>query len=72
MASTADSIRPYVLHCIETFGINRSFFGSNWPVDWLFSSYDTLVDADHEITVDFTENEQAALFSKNAEAIYNI
>ncbi len=69
---TADSIRPYVLHCIETFGINRSFFGSNWPVDWLFSSYDTLVDAYHEITVDFTENEQAALFSKNAEAIYNI
>ncbi len=69
---TAESIRPYVLHCIETFGVERSFFGSNWPVDWVFSTYDYLVDAYHEITADFTEDERAALFSKNAETIYNI
>ena len=69
---TADSIRPYVLHCIETFGIDRAFFGSNWPVDWLFSTYDYLLDAYHEITADFTDDERTALFSKNAEAIYRI
>jgi len=69
---TAESIRPYVLHCIETFGVERSFFGSNWPVDWLFSTYDYLVDAYREITADFTDDERAALFSKNAETIYNI
>jgi predicted TIM-barrel fold metal-dependent hydrolase len=69
---TTDSIRPYVLHCIETFGVERSFFGSNWPVDWLFGSYDVLIDAYHEITGEFTTDEQTALFSKNAEAIYNI
>lgn len=69
---TAESIRPYVLHCIETFGVERSFFGSNWPVDWLFSTYDYLVDAYHEITADFTDDERTALFSKTAETIYNI
>ena len=69
---TAESIRPYVLHCIETFGVERSFFGSNWPVDWLSSTYDYLVDAYREITADFTDDERAALFSKNAEMIYNI
>ena len=69
---TAESIRPYVLHCIETFGVERSFFGSNWPVDWLFSTYDYLVDAYHEITADFTDDERIALFSKTAETIYNI
>ena len=69
---TVDSIRPYVLHCIETFGVQRCFFGSNWPVDWLFSSYDAVVDAYTEITAGFTGDEQAALFSKNAEALYNI
>jgi len=69
---TADGIKPYVLHCIETFGIDRAFFGSNWPVDWLFSTYDYLVDAYLEITADFTDEERTALFSRNAETIYNI
>ena len=69
---TVGSIRPYVLHCIETFGVERCFFGSNWPVDWLFSSYDAVVDAYTEITAGFTRDEQVALFSKNAEMLYNI
>ncbi len=69
---TVDSIRPYVLHCIETFGVERSFFASNWPVDWLFSSYDAVVDAYTEITAGFSRAEQEALFSKNSEAIYDI
>ncbi|NQW17334.1 MAG: amidohydrolase family protein [Chloroflexi bacterium] len=69
---TVDSIRPYVLHCIETFGVERSFFASNWPVDWLFSSYDAVVDAYTEITSGFTHDEQVALFSKNAEVLYKI
>ena len=69
---TVDSIRPYVLHCIETFGADRCFFGTNWPVDWLWSSYDAVVDAYTEIVADFSGEEQAAMFSKNAEAIYNI
>lgn len=69
---TANDIRPYVLHCIEQFGVERSFFASNWPVDWLFSSYDYLVDAYHEITADFSDEERTALFSKTAETIYNI
>ena len=69
---TVSSIRPYVLHCIETFGVERCFFGSNWPVDWLWSSYDDLINAYTEITSDFTLQEQIALFSQNAEAIYDI
>ena len=69
---TVDSIRPYVLRCIETFGVERSFFATNWPVDWLWSEYDAVVDAYTEIVADFTEDEQVALFSENAEAIHRI
>jgi predicted TIM-barrel fold metal-dependent hydrolase len=69
---TIDSIRPYVLHCIETFGVERCFFATNWPVDWLFSAYDAVVDAYTEIVAGFSLGEQEAMFSKNAEAIYNI
>ena len=69
---TAGSIRPYVLHCIETFGVERSLFATNWPVDSLFSDYEAIVDAYDEITADFSEGERMALFSGNAERIYGI
>ena len=69
---TVDSIRPYVLHCLETFGIERCFFSTNWPVDWLFSTYDAVVDAYAEITSDLTLPEREALFSKNAERLYHV
>ena len=36
---TVESIRPWVMTCIEAFGVERSFFGTNWPVDRLYSSY---------------------------------
>ena len=69
---TVDSIKPYDLSCIEMFDVARCFFASNWPVDWLFSSYDAVVKAYIEITEGFTGEEQIALFSKNAETLYDI
>ena len=69
---TVASIRPYILGCIEAFGVERCIFGTNWPVDALFSDYDEVVNAYAEIITDFTETEKLALFSKNAEALYNI
>lgn len=69
---TVNSIRPYVLHCIETFGVDRCIFGTNWPVDSLWSAYDDVVDAYTEIVAGFTDGERAAMFSKNAEALYDV
>ena len=71
-AWTVASIRPWVLHCIEAFGTERCVFGSNWPVDRLFSTYNALIDAYTEIIADFTEDEQVAMFSGNAERLYGI
>ena len=34
--SVAD-LRPWVLHCIEAFGVERAMFGTNWPVDGLYA-----------------------------------
>ena len=42
---TADSIRPIVDSCLEQFGAERVMFGSNFPVDSLYSDYRTLVQA---------------------------
>ena len=69
---TVDSIRPYVLGCIEAFGVERSIFATNWPVDSLFSSYDALIAAYTEIIADFSDDEKRALFSRNTETLYRI
>jgi predicted TIM-barrel fold metal-dependent hydrolase len=69
---TVDSIRPWVEACIEAFGVERSFFGTNWPVDRLYSSYGDVVDAYAELVAGYSEPEQTALFSGNAERIFRI
>ena len=69
---TIDSLRPYVLGCIEAFGVERSFFGTNWPVDKMYSTYAELAAAYREIIADFSDDEQQALLSKNAEKYYRI
>ena len=69
---TVDSIRPWVLDCIEGFGPERCVFATNWPVDKLFSTYDAVIDAYTEIIADFSEDEKVAMFSGNAEKLYRI
>ena len=69
---TTERIRSFVMHCIETFGTDRCFFGTNWPVDSLWSSYDSIVDAYAEIVSDFSDQERQSLFSTNAENLYRI
>ena len=36
---TMDTIRPWVESCLEVFGVEQSFFGTNWPVDKDYSTY---------------------------------
>ncbi len=45
---------------------------NNWPVDWLWSTYDELMDAYTEIISGFSGDEQTALVSKNAQELYRI
>lgn len=69
---TVESIRPWVEHSIEAFGTKRTFFGTNWPLDRLFSSYTDAVASYRTIISQYTANEQVALLSGNAERVYRI
>ena len=71
---TIESIRPWVLHCIESFGVERSMFGTNWPVDIIYSSYLRQVDAYRTILAreGFSRAEQEQLLFRNAERLYRI
>jgi predicted TIM-barrel fold metal-dependent hydrolase len=71
-AWTVDSWRPWVLACIEAFGVDRAFFGTNWPVDRIYSSYGDVLDAYAQIVSDFSEDERQALFTENAKRIFGI
>lgn len=71
-AWSVDSIRPWIETCIEAFGPERCMFGTNWPLDGLYSDYTTLVTAYRTITADFSASERQALFRKSAENWYRI
>ena len=69
---TVASFRPYVLTAIETFGVDRVVFGTNWPVDRLYSSYPDVINAYFEIIAPFAREERVKMFSGNAERIFRI
>ncbi len=71
---SVDSITPWVLHCIDAFGPERIMFGTNWPVDVVFSSYLRQVDAYRWIIAraGFSRAEQEAMLFRNAERFYGI
>jgi predicted TIM-barrel fold metal-dependent hydrolase len=69
---TVESLRPYVLETIDTFGTDRAMFASNFPVDRLFSSYTDLWHAYAAIVNGASDTEKDALFRGNAERLYRI
>jgi predicted TIM-barrel fold metal-dependent hydrolase len=69
---TVNSIRPFVLRTIEAFGVSRCMFASNFPVDKLWSDFDTLYAAFREITQPFSAAERRLLFHDNAARYYRL
>jgi predicted TIM-barrel fold metal-dependent hydrolase len=69
---TTASIRPIVLDTIDVFGPNRTMFGSNFPVDGLYSSFTALYAAFDEITASMTYDERRQLFANTARRTYGI
>jgi predicted TIM-barrel fold metal-dependent hydrolase len=69
---TVASIRPWVEAAIDAFGCRRCMFGTNWPVDSLYSAYRTVVDAYREIIHSLGSDDQRQLLCGTAERVYRI
>jgi predicted TIM-barrel fold metal-dependent hydrolase len=69
-AWTVASLRPFVLETIETFGVDRVMFASNFPVDKRYSSFERLYQAFEEILAAFTPGQRHDMFYANAERLY--
>jgi predicted TIM-barrel fold metal-dependent hydrolase len=69
---TVDSLRPFVLQVIETFGPSRCMFASNFPVEKVHGSFGGFYAAYDAITADFGEAERALMFSGTASRLYRL
>jgi predicted TIM-barrel fold metal-dependent hydrolase len=67
-----ESLRPWAEHCLDSFGPQRCVVGSNWPVDRLFSSYDSIMDCYRDYVSTLSADEQRAVLSGNALDIYRL
>lgn len=66
------SLRPWVMHCLESFGPQRCMLGSNWPLDRACSSYDVIMGLYRDCLRDLTDAERRDVLSATASRVYRI
>ncbi len=67
---TADANRWIVRETIAIFGPTRTMFASNFPVDSLCASFDTIFTGFKRIVADLPQDSQEQLFTRTARRIY--
>jgi len=67
-----DRVGPLVTWALDTFGIQRCMFGSNFPMDKVSISYQTLVAGLDELLANRTEEEKQLFFNGVARDFYRI
>jgi predicted TIM-barrel fold metal-dependent hydrolase len=65
-------LRDVILTAIELFGIERCIFGSNFPLERMWASYDELLEGTKQAVSGLSPDEQRQLFHDNAEKFYRI
>jgi predicted TIM-barrel fold metal-dependent hydrolase len=69
---TVASLREFTAPIFQDFGPDRMMFGSNFPVDSLFSSYPTLVAGYVAALHDASPSDIDAIFRKTAQRVYKL
>lgn len=69
---TVESFRPYVLEVIDSFGVERSMFASNFPIDGLHTTYPKLWHSYAKIVEGASAAEREQLFVSNARRLYRL
>lgn len=71
-ACRGDVIGPIVKETVALFGADRCFFGSNFPIEKLWTDYGTLYRTFREAIAYLSEDEQAAILHDTASRLYRI
>jgi L-fuconolactonase len=67
---SVDAFRPWLEHAIETFGVDRCMFASNFPVDGLHGTFDELYSTYAAVVEALDDQSREKLFATNAERVY--
>ena len=68
----ADFIAQSVAETVKIFGADRCLFGSNFPIEKLWTPYVDLLDAHLAATAGLPKGQQKAIFNDNAARIYRL
>nr|XP_026693401.1 uncharacterized protein LOC104266424 isoform X2 [Ciona intestinalis] len=64
---------PYVKHVLDTFGVDRVMFGSDWPVcKMAHADLPTVYQLLNNLLSELSENEKRKVFYENAVKFYNL
>ncbi|WP_298460715.1 amidohydrolase [uncultured Cellulomonas sp.] len=69
---TPQGRRPWIRALVQTFGPDRCLYGSNWPVERLYSGYGDVLGAFRSAIDDLTEGEQAAVLAGTARRVFRL
>ncbi|MEM8854899.1 MAG: amidohydrolase family protein [Pseudomonadota bacterium] len=65
-------IRAIATEAVDLFGADRCLFGSNFPIEKLWTDYGALLKAHQDALAERTTEERAAIFHTTAERIYRL
>lgn len=65
-----DAMRPVILETIEIFGANRCMFGSNFPIEKIWTDYTTLFETTVSVLDELSSTEKAAVLGETAQRVY--
>jgi predicted TIM-barrel fold metal-dependent hydrolase len=65
-------MRPVILETVEMFGPNRCMFGSNFPIEKIWTSYAELLAAYQSLLADFSLQERNEIMGNTAATVYSL
>jgi L-fuconolactonase len=67
-----ETVLPYASHAVETFGVERVMYGSDWPVLTLAGSHSGWYDVTRSLTRGWSTDEARGFYDENARRAYGI
>lgn len=64
--------KPVILETLEIFSPARCLFGSNWPIETLWTDYAAIIATTRECLVGLTREERAAVLHDTAQRVYRL
>ena len=70
--TTYEQARQVIRNSIQIFGVDRTIYGSNFPLEKLHASYADFFDIYRRVLSEYTEAEQRAVLHDNAQRFYRL